>query len=72
MQLGDVERCYSRNTHAKSLHGIGPEFCESIDDVIPINEERLRTSSDVESDSNEEVDLDQAGDEAEGGDVMED
>ncbi|KAG5591738.1 hypothetical protein H5410_042252 [Solanum commersonii] len=71
-QLGDVERHYPLNAHAKALLGIGPEFREPIDDDIPIDEERLRTSSNVVSDSDEEVDPAQAGDEAEEGDAMED
>uniref|UniRef100_M1DBL6 Putative plant transposon protein domain-containing protein n=1 Tax=Solanum tuberosum TaxID=4113 RepID=M1DBL6_SOLTU len=72
IQLGDVERRYPLNAHAKTLLGIGPEFRDPIDDDIPIVEEHLRTSSDVEFDSDEEVDPAQAGDEAEGGDAMED
>ncbi|KAH0672406.1 hypothetical protein KY290_024647 [Solanum tuberosum] len=54
MQLGDVERRYPLNAHAKALLGISPEFCEPVDNDIPTNEERLHTSSDVESDSDEE------------------
>ncbi|KAG5570504.1 hypothetical protein H5410_060270 [Solanum commersonii] len=72
MQLGEVERRYPLNDHAKALLGIGPEFREPIDIDISIDEENVRTSSDVESDSDEEVDLDQASDKAVGGDVMED
>ncbi|KAG5605372.1 hypothetical protein H5410_026864 [Solanum commersonii] len=64
MQLSDVERHYPLNAHAKALLGIGPAFREPIDDCIPIDEERLGTSSDV--------DPAQAGVEAEGGDAMED
>ncbi|KAG5615745.1 hypothetical protein H5410_015569 [Solanum commersonii] len=65
MQLGDVERRYLLNAHAKALLGIGPEF-------VSLSTDRLRTRIDVDSDSDEEVDPAQAGDEAEGGDVMED
>uniref|UniRef100_M1DSX8 Uncharacterized protein n=1 Tax=Solanum tuberosum TaxID=4113 RepID=M1DSX8_SOLTU len=72
MQLGDIERHYPLNAHAKALLVIGPEFRESIDNDIPTDEERLRTSSDVEFNSDEEVDPAQAGDKAEGGDAMED
>ncbi|KAG5606846.1 hypothetical protein H5410_028338 [Solanum commersonii] len=71
MQLGDVERRYPLNAHAKALLRIGPEFREPIDDDIPIVEERLRTSSDVEFDYDEDVDPAQAGDEVEWGDAME-
>ncbi|KAG5576268.1 hypothetical protein H5410_056402 [Solanum commersonii] len=56
MQLGDVERCCPLNDHAKALLGIGPAFREPIDNVILTDEERLQTSSNVESDSDEEVD----------------
>ncbi|KAG5610810.1 hypothetical protein H5410_022091 [Solanum commersonii] len=51
---------------------IGPTFCELVDDGISTDEERLRTSSDIESDSYEEVYPAQASDEAEGGNAMED
>ncbi|KAG5594519.1 hypothetical protein H5410_035751 [Solanum commersonii] len=71
-KLGDVERRYLLNDHAKVLLGILPEFHKPIDNDIPTDEERLRTSSDVESDSDEEIDHAQAGDKAEGGDAMED
>ncbi|KAG5620418.1 hypothetical protein H5410_005636 [Solanum commersonii] len=56
VQLGDAERRYSLNAHAKALLGIGPRFHEPIDDDILTDEERLRTSSDVESKSDEEED----------------
>uniref|UniRef100_M1DMR7 Uncharacterized protein n=1 Tax=Solanum tuberosum TaxID=4113 RepID=M1DMR7_SOLTU len=72
-QLGKVERRYPLNMHAKALLGISPEFHEHADDDISIDEDRLRTCSDVDSDSDtEEVDPAQAGDEVEGGDTMED
>uniref|UniRef100_M1DJM6 Uncharacterized protein n=1 Tax=Solanum tuberosum TaxID=4113 RepID=M1DJM6_SOLTU len=72
MHLGEVERHYPLNGHAKALLGIGPEFREPVNNDIPTDEENVLTSSDVESDSDEEVDLDQAGDEAVGGDEIED
>ncbi|KAH0696069.1 hypothetical protein KY289_013551 [Solanum tuberosum] len=56
VQLGDVERRYPLNAHTKALLGIGPRIYEPIDDDIPIDEEKLRTSWDVESNSDEEVD----------------
>uniref|UniRef100_M1DMX9 Uncharacterized protein n=1 Tax=Solanum tuberosum TaxID=4113 RepID=M1DMX9_SOLTU len=68
----DVERRYPLNAHAKALLDIGPVFRDPIDDDIPTDEDRLCTSSDVESDSDEEVDPDQADVEAEGGDAMDD
>uniref|UniRef100_M1DTB3 Uncharacterized protein n=1 Tax=Solanum tuberosum TaxID=4113 RepID=M1DTB3_SOLTU len=71
-KLGEVARLYPLNDHGKTLLGIGPEFRESVDNDIPTDEENVLTSSDVESDSEEEVDPDQAGDEAVGGDMMED
>ncbi|KAG5605960.1 hypothetical protein H5410_027452 [Solanum commersonii] len=61
MHLGEVERRYPLNGHAKALLGIGPKFRESVNNDIPTDEENVRTSSDVESDLDEEVDLDQAG-----------
>ncbi|KAG5577264.1 hypothetical protein H5410_057398 [Solanum commersonii] len=72
IQLGDVQRRYPLNAHAKALLGIGPKFRESVNNDILTNEERLHTSSDVESNSDEEVDPTQAGDKAEGGDAIED
>lgn len=72
VQLGDVERRYPLNTHAKAWLGIGPAFHESLDDDIPTDEDRLHTSSNVDSDSDEEVDPAQAGGEADGGDAVED
>ncbi|KAG5605137.1 hypothetical protein H5410_026629 [Solanum commersonii] len=39
MQLGDVERRYPLNAHAKALLGIGPEFHEPVDNDISTNEE---------------------------------
>lgn len=56
MPLGEVKRHYPLNAHVKSLLGIGPEFCEMIKDEILIDDERLWTISDVESNSDEEVD----------------
>ncbi|KAG5631365.1 hypothetical protein H5410_003082 [Solanum commersonii] len=55
-----------------ALLGIGPRFHETIDDAIPIDEQRLCTTSNMEFDSDEEVDPAQAGDEVEVGDAMED
>uniref|UniRef100_M1DSZ7 Uncharacterized protein n=1 Tax=Solanum tuberosum TaxID=4113 RepID=M1DSZ7_SOLTU len=72
LQLGKVERRYPLNDHAKALLGIGPEFCESVDNDISTDEEHARTSSDVDSDSEEVIDPVQAGDEADGDDAMED
>ncbi|KAG5599840.1 hypothetical protein H5410_031210 [Solanum commersonii] len=36
-QLGDIERRYPLNAHAKALLGIGPKFLEPDDDDIPTN-----------------------------------
>ncbi|KAG5594670.1 hypothetical protein H5410_035902 [Solanum commersonii] len=58
--------------HAKALLDIGLAFHELVDDDIPIDKERLCTSSDVESDSYEKVDPAKAGDEVEWGDAKED
>ncbi|KAG5620757.1 hypothetical protein H5410_005975 [Solanum commersonii] len=72
MHLGDVERRYPLNAHAKVLLGIGPEFREPVNDDISTVEERFHTSSNVKSDFDKEVDPTQVGDEAEGDDAMED
>ncbi|KAG5595160.1 hypothetical protein H5410_036392 [Solanum commersonii] len=58
--------------HAKALLGIDLEFREPVDNDISIDEERLCTSSDVESDYDKKGDLAQANDEVKGGDAMED
>ncbi|KAG5591699.1 hypothetical protein H5410_042213 [Solanum commersonii] len=68
LQLGEVERRYPLNDHAKALLGISPEFREPVNNDILTDEKHVSTNSDVTSDSNEEVDLDQAV----GGDAMED
>uniref|UniRef100_M1D8H2 Putative plant transposon protein domain-containing protein n=1 Tax=Solanum tuberosum TaxID=4113 RepID=M1D8H2_SOLTU len=72
MQLGEVARRYPLNDHAKVLFGIDPAFREPVDSDISTNEKHARTSSDVDFDSEEEIDPAQASDEAEGGDAMED
>ncbi|KAH0655763.1 hypothetical protein KY285_030645 [Solanum tuberosum] len=55
--LGEVERRYPLNDHARALLGIGLEFQEPIENDIPTDEENMRTGSDVDSDSEEEIDL---------------
>ncbi|KAG5585359.1 hypothetical protein H5410_045793 [Solanum commersonii] len=72
MQLGEVERRYPLNDHAKALLGIDLEFREPVDNDILTDEERLRTNSYVDFGSKEEIDPTQANDEANGGDAMED
>uniref|UniRef100_M1DCP2 Putative plant transposon protein domain-containing protein n=1 Tax=Solanum tuberosum TaxID=4113 RepID=M1DCP2_SOLTU len=72
VQLGEVERRYPLNAHAKSLLGIGLAFHEPMDDDIPTDDDRLHTGSDVDFDSEtEEVDTALAGDEGDGGDATE-
>ncbi|KAG5599586.1 hypothetical protein H5410_030956 [Solanum commersonii] len=72
VQLGEVERRYPLNKHAKALLGIGLAFHELVDDDILTDEHRLRTSSDMDSDSEtEDVDSAYAGYETDGGDAME-
>ncbi|KAH0729637.1 hypothetical protein KY290_000765 [Solanum tuberosum] len=56
MQLGEVERRYPLNDHARALLGIGLAFREPVDNDIPTDEEHARTGSDVDSDSEEEID----------------
>ncbi|KAG5581295.1 hypothetical protein H5410_051922 [Solanum commersonii] len=72
MQLGEVERRYPLNDHARALLGIGPEFWEPIENDIPTNEENMRTSSDVDSDSKEKIDPAQVDGKVNGGNAMED
>ncbi|KAK4713833.1 hypothetical protein R3W88_019740 [Solanum pinnatisectum] len=72
MQLGEVVRRYPLNDYAKALLGVGPEFHEPIDNDISTDEEYAHTSSDVDSDSEKEIDPTQVGDEAEGVDATED
>uniref|UniRef100_M1DMK3 Putative plant transposon protein domain-containing protein n=1 Tax=Solanum tuberosum TaxID=4113 RepID=M1DMK3_SOLTU len=72
MQLGDVERRYPLNDNARALLGIVHEFWEPIENDILTEEENMRTGSDVDSDSEEEIDPAQANDEVDGGDAMED
>uniref|UniRef100_M1DHJ7 Uncharacterized protein n=1 Tax=Solanum tuberosum TaxID=4113 RepID=M1DHJ7_SOLTU len=56
MDVGEVERRYPLNDHARALLGIGPEFREPIEIDILTDEENLRTGSGVDSDSEEEID----------------
>ncbi|KAG5606523.1 hypothetical protein H5410_028015 [Solanum commersonii] len=72
MQLGKVARRYRLNNHAKALLSISHAFCEPIGNDIPTDEEHAHTSSDMDSNLEKEIDPAQAGDEAEGGDAMED
>ncbi|KAH0669439.1 hypothetical protein KY285_025463 [Solanum tuberosum] len=72
MQLDEVERRYPLNDHARALLGIGPEFWEPIENDIPTDEENMHTVSNVDSDSEEEIDPAQTDDEVDGGDAMED
>uniref|UniRef100_M1DRA7 Uncharacterized protein n=1 Tax=Solanum tuberosum TaxID=4113 RepID=M1DRA7_SOLTU len=73
VQMGEIERWYPLNAHAKALLVIGPEFHEMVDGDIPTYEDRLRTGSDVDSNSEMEVMAPtQADDEADGGDAMKD
>ncbi|KAG5580099.1 hypothetical protein H5410_050726 [Solanum commersonii] len=63
IQLGYIERPYPLNAHTKALLVICPEFREPVDGDIPTNEDCLHTSSNVESESTEEVYLTQVKDE---------
>lgn len=62
LQLGKVKRRYLLNDHVKALLGIGHAFHELVNNDIPTDEENVHTSLDVESELNEEVDPNQAGD----------
>ncbi|KAH0652490.1 hypothetical protein KY289_030168 [Solanum tuberosum] len=66
LQLSEVERRFPLNDHANALLGIGPKFREPVNNDIMTDEENVRTISNVEFDSEEEIDPAQAGDEADG------
>uniref|UniRef100_M1DHE4 Uncharacterized protein n=1 Tax=Solanum tuberosum TaxID=4113 RepID=M1DHE4_SOLTU len=70
--LMEVNMRYLLKDHAKALLDIGPEFRKPTENDIPTDEENLRTGSDVEFNSNEEIDPIQAEAEADGGDIIED
>ncbi|KAG5605644.1 hypothetical protein H5410_027136 [Solanum commersonii] len=72
MHLGEVERRYPLNDHARALLGIGPEFRAPIENDIPTDVENMHTGSDVDSDSEEEIDPAQTDDKVDGGNAMED
>ncbi|KAG5616546.1 hypothetical protein H5410_016370 [Solanum commersonii] len=72
LEIGEVNKRYFLNDHAKALLGIGPEFREPTENDILTDEDNLRTNSNMESDLDEEIDPIQAGVEANGGDIMED
>lgn len=65
VQQGEIERDYTQNAHIEDLIGVGRTFHQPVSYDIPTDEDRLHTSSDVESNSNEEVDPVQACDESE-------
>ncbi|KAG5630420.1 hypothetical protein H5410_002137 [Solanum commersonii] len=50
LEIGEVNKCYLLNYHAKALLGIGPEFWEPTENDILTNEENLCTGSNVDSD----------------------
>ncbi|KAG5620955.1 hypothetical protein H5410_006173 [Solanum commersonii] len=66
LEIREVNRRYLLNDHAKALLGIGLEFQE------PTDEENLCTGSDVESNSDEEIDPIHVEAKADEGDIMED
>ncbi|KAG5571633.1 hypothetical protein H5410_061399 [Solanum commersonii] len=66
IQLGDVARRYPLNDHARALLGIGPKFWELIENDISTDEENMRSGSNVDSDSEEEIDPAQADAEVDG------
>uniref|UniRef100_M1DK78 Putative plant transposon protein domain-containing protein n=1 Tax=Solanum tuberosum TaxID=4113 RepID=M1DK78_SOLTU len=72
LEIGEVNRRYLLNDHAKALLGIGPDFWETTENDISTDKENLRTDLDMESYLDEEIDPMQAGAEANGGDIMED
>lgn len=41
--------------HTEALLGIGPMFVEPFGNDVPTNEDKLRTSSDVDSNSEDEI-----------------
>ncbi|TMW86980.1 hypothetical protein EJD97_020613 [Solanum chilense] len=54
-ELHEFNRRYLLNVHAEALLGIGPMFVEPFGNDVPTNEDKLRTSSDVDSDSKDEI-----------------
>lgn len=70
LEIGEVNRLYVLNDHAKTLLGIGLEFWEPIKNDIPTKEENLRSGSNLDSDFEEERDPAQLGDEVDVGDAM--
>jgi len=72
LEIWEVNRRYLLNNNAKALLGIGPEFRKPTENDIPTDKENLRTGSDMESDSDEEIDPIQAEAEADGDVMMED
>lgn len=54
-EIGEMHMRYPLNHHAKALPGIGFEFREPIENDIPTVEENLRTSSNVDSNIEEEI-----------------
>ncbi|KAG5620326.1 hypothetical protein H5410_005544 [Solanum commersonii] len=57
-RLDEIASRYPLNEHAEALLGLEPSFVEAVWDDVPIDEDKRRTMSDSESDSDaEEGDL---------------
>lgn len=52
--LREIDTRYPLNVHARVILGIGAQFFEHMEDDVPTYEDRLRTNSDVDSDSETE------------------
>ena len=53
VELLEINKCYPLNAHPKELLGIVLEFREPTENDIPMDEENLRTGSDIHEDSKE-------------------
>lgn len=71
-QFEKVEHRYTLNEHNKVVLRLGPNFYEPTDDYIPTDEEKLHTVSNIDTNSEEEVEQPLALEEARGDDDMED
>lgn len=71
-EIWEVHMRYPLSHHDNALLGIGREFWEPINIDIPTDEKNLHTGSNVDSYSEEEIDLTMTGGGADGNESMED
>lgn len=70
VELLEINQRYPLNAHVEALLGIRIEFRYSFDDDIPLDEDNLCASSNVNSDADDELNPKEVGDDTEANDGM--